>query len=155
MMYSEMDTEEARKKFWKVLRTALEEKGDPFYFTEKKGWAIVNRDNAYSYHEPCIAMDFLWRRGFLRINAYIENNIPLYDLFKSNKDIIESQLGFRCLWKENTPYTNGRKKFNGNNTRRIETDLYLDSYPTFKELAEQAIPIVEKFIKVFRGFIKC
>lgn len=148
-----MDTQEARRKFWDTLRTLLKEQGEPFYFAENKQWAVINRDEAFSYHKPCIAMDFLWRKGFLRINVYIENDIPLYNLFKSNKTVIERRLGFKCIWKENTPHTNEKRKFNGDNTRRIEVDLPICT--TFSELAKRAIPLTEKFIEVFRGYIDC
>ena len=49
--------------------------GKPFFFTENKQWAIINKRTS-NYHEPCVALDFLWRDEFLRINVYIENDIP-------------------------------------------------------------------------------
>lgn len=147
------NAEELRQKFWKTLNFTLEEKGNPFYFTEFRQWAVINRRCAYNFHEPCIALDYLCKYKYLRINVYIENNLRLYNLFKTYKDNIESQLGFKCIWQENTPDTNGeRRKFKGANTRRIE--IRLNFCPTLKELAEKAIPIIEKFIEVFRGYIK-
>lgn len=73
-----MYADEARAKFWKTLRETLKELGEPFFFTENKQWAIINK-KTINYHEPCVALDFLWRDEFLRINVYIENDIPLYN----------------------------------------------------------------------------
>lgn len=91
-----MYAEEARKKFWDALRVAAKEQGNPFFFTENKQWAVINRDTS-NYHESCVAVDFLWRDEILRINVYIENDIPLYVKLKARKDEIESALGFGCL----------------------------------------------------------
>lgn len=148
--------EEARIKFWNTLRETLKEKGEPFFFTENKQWAIINKRTS-NYHEPCLALDFLWRNEFLRINVYIENDISLYNKFKARKEEIESELGFECFWKENNFFTNGgKKKFNGENTRRIEIDIpFKNDSLDFKALAIKAIPIVERYIEVFRGYIDC
>ena len=67
-----MYAEEARMKFWNTLRETLKEMGEPFFFTENKQWAIINKQTS-NYYEPCVALDFLWRDEFLRINVYIEN----------------------------------------------------------------------------------
>ena len=83
-----MYAEEARKKFWNTLRESLKEKGEPFFFTENKQWAIINKPTS-NFHEPCVAVDFLWRDEFLRINVYIENDIPLYNKLKMRKEEIE------------------------------------------------------------------
>lgn len=151
-----MYAEEARKKFWDTLREVLNEQGNPFYFTEEKQWAIINKDSS-NYHYPCVALDFLWRNEILRINVYIENDIPLYNKLKEKKDEIEHALGFACLWKENNSLTNGgKKKFNGENTRRIEVDVPFDNcFLDFKALAVKAIPVVERYVKVFRRYIDC
>ena len=151
-----MYAEEARTKFWNILRETLKEMGKPFFFTENKQWAIINKRTS-NYHEPCVALDFLWRNKFLRINVYIENDIPLYNKLKTRKEEIESELGFKCLWKENNFFTNGgKKKFNGENTRRIEVDIPFDNEAlNFKDLAIKAIPIIERYVEVFRGFIDC
>lgn len=148
-----MYAEEARTKFWKTLRETLKEQGEPFFFTENKQWAIINKETS-NYHEPCVALDFLWREELLRINVYIENNIPLYNRLKTRKEEIERELGFKCWWKENNPYTHSDGK--GANTRRIEIDISFDNRSLdFKALAIKAISIVERYIEVFRGYIDC
>lgn len=148
-----MYAEEARAKFWKTLRETLKEAGEPFFFTENKQWAIINKKTD-NYHEPCVAVDFLWRYEFLRINVYIENDIPLYNKLKVRKDEIERELGFYCLWKENDLFTYSDGK--GANTRRIEVDIpFNNKMLDFKSLAIKAIPIVERYIEVFRGYIDC
>lgn len=151
-----MFAEEARKKFWDALKEEVNKKGEPFYFTENKQWAIINQ-KSYSYHNPCVAVDFLWRKEILRINVYIENDLVLYETLKKHKDEIESALGFKCIWKENDFYTNGGKvKFNGENTRRIEVDITFDSNAVdFKCLAQKAILIIQNYVEVFRGYIDC
>lgn len=151
-----MYADEARAKFWKTLRETLKELGEPFFFTENKQWAIINK-KTINYHEPCVALDFLWRDEFLRINVYIENDIPLYNKLKARKEEVESGLGFKCMWKENDFFTNGgKKKFNGENTRRIEVDIPVNNRSLdFKALAIKAIPIVERYIEVFCGYIDC
>ena len=147
-----MYAEEARTKFWNTLRETLKEMGEPFFFTENKQWAIINKETS-NYHEPCVAVDFLWRDEFLRINVYIENDIPLYNKLKARKEEIESALGFKCLWKENDFFTHGGK---GENTRRIEIDIPFDNQTLdFKVLVIKAIPIIERYVEVFRGYIDC
>lgn len=148
-----MYAEEARKKFWNTLRETLKERGEPFFFTENKQWAIINKETS-NYHEPCVAVDFLWRDEFLRINVYIENEKFLYEKLKARKEEIESALGFKCLWKENDFFTHigGR----GENTRRIEVDIPFDNQTLdFKVLVIKAIPIIERYVEVFRGYIDC
>lgn len=148
-----MYAEEARKKFWNTLRSSLNDKGNSFFFTEKKQWAIINKKSS-NYHEPCVAVDFLWRDETLRINVYIENDIPLYNKLKVRKEEIESELGFKCLWKENDTFTHSNGK--GANTRRIEFDIpFNNTRLDFKALALQAIPIIERYVEVFRGYVDC
>lgn len=151
-----MYAEQARRIFWNTLRETLKKKGEPFFFTENKQWAIINKQTS-NYHEPCVALDFLWRDEFLRINVYIENDIPLYNKLKARKEEIESELGFKVIWKENDFLSNGgKKKFNGENTQRIEVDIPFNNETLdFKVLAIKAIPITERYIEVFRGYIDC
>jgi hypothetical protein len=147
-----MYAEEARKKFWNTLRESLKEKGEPFFFTENKQWAIINKPTS-NYHEPCVAVDFLWRDEFLRINVYIENDIPLYNKLKTRKEEIEKGIGCKCLWTENDFFTNGGK---GENTRRIEVHIPFNNQTLdFKALAIKSIPIIERYVEVFRGYIDC
>lgn len=148
-----MYAEEARKKFWNTLRETLKEMGEPFFFTENKQWAIINKETS-NYHEPCVAVDFLWRDEFLRINVYIENEKFLYEKLKARKEEIESALGFKCLWKENDFFTHSGGR--GENTRRIEIDIPFDNQTLdFKVLVIKAIPIIERYVEVFRGYIDC
>ena len=148
-----MYAEQARAKFWETLRTTLKEQGDPFYFTEERQWAIINKDSS-NYHEPCVAVDFLWRDEILRINVYIENDIPLYNKLKARREEIECGLGYKCLWKENNSFTYPDSK--GANTRRIEVDIpFNNTMLDFKALTIKAIPIIERYIEVFRGYIDC
>lgn len=148
-----MYAEEARRKFWSTLRGAVKEQGDLFFFTEEKQWAIINKESS-NYHEPCVALDFLWRDEILRINVYIENNISLYEELKARREEIERGLGFNCLWKENDSSTHSNGK--GANTRRIEVDIpFNNKMLDFKALAKKAIPIIERYIEVFRGYIDC
>ncbi len=151
-----MDAEQARKNFWNTLRETLKQQDEPFFFTENKQWAIINK-KTYNYHEPCIALDFLWIKEILRINVYIENNLSLYEKLKARKEEIENKLGFECMWIENNFYTNGgKRKFNGTNTRRIEIDIPFDRQSVvFSELARKAIPIIKRYLEVFRGYIDC
>lgn len=151
-----MFANEARQKFWDALKEVVKEKGEPFYFTTNKQWAIINQ-KSYNYHNPCLAVDFLWRKEILRVNIYIENNLYLYEKLEKRKDEIESALGFKCIWKENDFYTNGGKsKFNGENTRRIEVDIPFDNDDIdFNNLAQKAVPVIQAYIEVFRGFIDC
>ena len=148
-----MYAEQARRKFWNTIRETLKKMGEPFFFTENKQWAIINKQTS-NYHEPCVALDFLWRDDFLRINVYIENDISLYSKLKARREEIEGALGFKCLWKENDSFTYSNGK--GANTRRIEVDIPFNSETLdFKALAIKAIPITERYIEVFRGYIDC
>ena len=148
-----MNAEEARRKFWNTLRETVKEQGNTFLFTEEKQWAIINKDSS-NYHEPCVALDFLWRDEILRINVYIENDVLLYNKLKARKNEIEKELGFECLWRENDSSTHSNGK--GANTRRIEIDIQFDKRMLdFKELSMKAIPIIERYIEVFRGYIDC
>lgn len=38
-----MDAEQARKNFWNTLRETLKQQDEPFFFTENKQWAIINK----------------------------------------------------------------------------------------------------------------
>ena len=43
-----MDAEQARKNFWNTLRETLKQQDEPFFFTENKQWAIINK-KTYNY----------------------------------------------------------------------------------------------------------
>ena len=94
------NAEEARKRFYDTLQKLLDKQGNPFYFSHERQWAIINKSTS-SFHEPCVAIDFLYRKEYLRLNVYIENDINLYTQFKQRKEEIEKDLGFKCIWDEN------------------------------------------------------
>ena len=143
------NAEFARKQFFDTLQRELDAQGNPFFFTRGRQWAIIGRTTA-SFHEPCVAIDFLYQKEFLRINVYIEDDIPLYLSFKRRREEIEEKLGFRCVWDE--------KCEKGNNTRRIAYagDMTFDQdYIDYRALAQKAIPIIKSFIETFHDVLDC
>ena len=142
------NAEEQRKIFWELYKKFLINNGEPFYISECKQWAIVNK-NSPSWSNPCLAMDFLCGKKFLRVNIYIRNDIELYDLLKRNKENLDK--GFypkKPEWIENNE---------GENTRRIEIKFLFKSHDTeeYKKIIEDSATYVLQFIKNYRPYIEC
>ena len=141
------NAEYTQQRFWHTMERKLEEKGYPFFFSSRTHYAVINRRSAYAT-KPCVAIDFLTRDQFVRINVYIHNDVSLYNYLKLKKEELESALGFKCLWNENCA--------RASHTRRIE---YLGNIRfnvnniDYDNLAEQTIAITEKFVKVFDKYL--
>ena len=71
-----MYAEQARRKFWNTLRESLKKVGEPFFFTENKQWAIINKQTS-NYHEPCVALDFLWRDDLVSVFEESEQEVSI------------------------------------------------------------------------------
>ena len=140
------NAEYAQQSFWETMDRKLEEKGYPFFFSSRTHYAVINRRSAYA-SKPCVAIDFLVQKQIVRINVYIQNDISLYNYLKIQKEDLETELGFKCLWNENCTKAH---------TRRIE---YLGNIQfnrnniNYDDLAEQTISVTEKFVKVFEKYL--
>lgn len=140
------NAEYAQQKFWNTMERKLNELGNPFFFSSRSHYAVINRKSAYA-SKSCVAIDFLVQKQIVRINVYIQNDVSLYNYIKLQKEGIENALGFKCFWNENCTKTHTRRieypgniKFNSNNIN-------------FDSLAEQTIDITEKFVRVFEKYL--
>lgn len=141
------NAEYERKVFWNMYHEILINNGEPFRISQKKQWAIVNK-NSPAYNNPAIAMDFLVQKKVLRINVFLLNDQELFFKLERMKGKIEDSLGFKPEWVP------GEK---GENTYRIKTELPFLPYnkDDYYRVIEESLPIVIKFIKTFSPYIKC
>ena len=141
------NAEYERKVFWDMYNEILNNHGNPFFISAKKHWAIVNKDSA-AWNEPVIAMDFLVQKRVLRINAFLLDDLNLFNHLLEIRKEIENSLGFTPEW------VHGEK---GKNTYRIKTELSFipNSRDDYHRIIEKSLPIVAKYINVFKPYIKC
>lgn len=134
-----------RVLFWNVFHDELKKRGNPFYFSERNQYAIVNKPKPV-FSKPCVAMDFLSVQHRLRINFFILDNIYLFNILERKKEEINHQLGCYVDWTE------GVKR---NNTRRIQTYINFSENNKFEyiKVINEAIPIIERFVKTFEPYV--
>ena len=133
------NAEYQQKTFWKMFEEELDKVNNPFRIKCKKYFATIDKSSAVSNY--CLSMDFLIKKGYLRVGIYMLDDIPAFNHMYSYKDEIEAILEFKPLWT-----TSGEKK---DSVRRIEvhipfiendTDSYLDTI-------KKAIYYVKQFKK--------
>lgn len=112
-----------QQKFWDLFEKELDAQGQPFTIKHRKHYATINKRTADSGF--CLGLDFLYKRGLVRVGIYMLDNVPAFEALFANKAEIEDKLGFEPNWT-----TSGDKN---PNLRRIEVLISLsvdneDSY---------------------------
>ncbi len=140
---------EEQRVFWEMFEEALMQNGEPFKILhDKKGeptfWAVVNKRRIL--FDLGLSLDFTVRNKNLKIQVYIRNNIPLYNYLYSKKGEIEENLGFKPVWNDRCQKPD---------TRRIEYNIQFipGNREDYERVIEEALPITEKFRKVFGKYI--
>ena len=72
------NSEYMQQKFWTTMERKLTELDNPFFFSSRSHYAVINRKSAYA-SKPCVAIDFLVQIQIVRINVYIQNDVSLYN----------------------------------------------------------------------------
>ena len=133
------NAEYQQKTFWRMFEEELEKVNNPFRINHRKYFATIDKSSAVSNY--CLSMDFLIKKGYLRVGIYMLDDISAFNHMYSYKDEIEAILEFKPMWT-----TSGEKK---DSVRRIEvhipfiendTDSYLDTI-------KKAIYYVKQFKK--------
>ncbi len=130
------------KDFWKIFEEVLEENGMPFQIVHEmsgksKSWANVNKKHIFNKNAVDISLRSREKR--LRLGLYVvDKNCELGRVLFANKANIDKKLPFEHNWE------NGSRNVN---TLRITTYLSF-SHLTYREVIEQALPILVEYISI-------
>lgn len=136
-----------QKIFWRMFEKRLNELGNPFHICcemggETKYFASVNKNNARV--SLGLTIDFLFKEEHVKINIYIENNIPLFERLYSQKEEIEKELQFTPKW-----ILSGTKN---PNTRRIISTfpIKIGNPYDYGIVIDKVIPYIVRYQEVFK-----
>lgn len=139
--------EKERKVFWSMFEEVLINNGNPFSISTRAHYGTINKNSPNS--NLCLGIDFLLKKGFFRTGIYIQDDVatPYFNRLLSQKEEIESLLGFKPIWT-----TRGVKN---PNTRRIETQLPFipNDREDYARLLDDVLPIIVKYIEVFSKYL--
>ena len=90
------NAEMQQQKFWNLFEHELALQGNPFIIKHRKHYATINKRSADSAF--CLGMDFLYKKGLIRVGIYMLDNVPAFEALYSHKDTIELELGFVPNW---------------------------------------------------------
>ena len=90
------DSQNSRLEFWNRFNDVLEKRGKPF--NKRKAttdhWYSVAAGSSQCH----ISIDLVNREHKIRISMWIPDNKQLYDIFYSNKEAIEKEIGHSISW---------------------------------------------------------
>lgn len=138
------DSQSNRLEFWNRFNDMLEKMGKPF--NKRKATTDHWYSVAVGSSQCHISIDLVNREHKIRISMWIPNNKELYDIFYSNKDVIEEKLGYSILWdkledkKAACAYT-------------FIDGLNFNDKDNYDSLMVTAIQKVEQFRNAFKSFI--
>lgn len=132
--------------FFGSLQMALDRSGNPFSISINGTAAAVNKKGSKAW----LALDFLVKKEFLRIAIYIPDDTKTryYDRLLAHRDEIEERLGYALTWLDK-----GEKS---DKTRWIKTEKHTFipyNYFDYKRLANDALPIIKKYVEVFSLYL--
>lgn len=94
---SEMnDSQKNRMEFWNKFNEVIEQNGKPF--NKRKATTDHWYSVAVGSSQCHISIDLVNREHKIRISMWIPDNKDLFDIFLSNKDSIEKQIGHGLCW---------------------------------------------------------
>ena len=137
-----------RKVFWELMEKKLNQLGNPFTIKpsiangQYRHWAHI-----YNTADVSMSTDFLVGKGILRIELYINNNLGLYQALKEHKANIEKWIGTSLI------FTDGEKNPQVKWVKR-EWSLIPYDYNDYNRVLNEALPIMEKFVGILKGFVK-
>lgn len=138
-----VDSKTEQKKFWKVFDEKLIENGEPFSLLhedlsgEPLYWGGINKDPKYfsKCYNYCLSVDFLTKERKLRINMFVRNDLPFFNLLEKNRHDIEAMVRVSLKWVSGTKNPN---------TRRIlyEHDIEIGNTENYAETIDDILPVV-------------
>ncbi|MBQ4478706.1 MAG: DUF4268 domain-containing protein [Bacteroidales bacterium] len=90
------DSQNSRLEFWNRFNDVLEKRGKPF--NKRKATTDHWYSVAVGSSQCHISIDLVNREHKIRISMWIPDNKQLYDIFYSNKEAIEKEIGHSISW---------------------------------------------------------
>lgn len=139
-----------QKIFWNIFEDRLKEKGNPFCICYEHIGTVRNFGCVNKYKARValgLVIEFLYREEAVKINIYIENNVPLFNFLYIKKERIEEELGFKPQW-----IFSGKRN---PNTRRVITTfpIKIGEEEDYCRVIDKLLPYVMKYKKVFEKYI--
>lgn len=147
MRRTNMTAEIERDFFWKVFDDYVQEQGDEFMITHKKGivnQAAGNINNLSPMARETICCEYKFREQTILVQVYINKNEELFDYLYSQKMQIEDDLGYKLEWIKGGKISSS--------VRRIQKQFPINK--PIKEMVVEIYPYILDFIRVFGKFLK-
>ncbi len=130
--------------FWEQFNQIVIERGKPF--NVRKATTDHWYDVALGTSEAHIAIDLVNRDGIVVVELYINDSKNLFDALYSNKEDIETQLGYSLIWD----------RLDGKKASRIKyylPGLDFDDHSNYNELMNRIIDTAVKMRDVFKKYL--
>lgn len=141
-----MNKQTERDKFWECFDKYLKQNGNPFYVTHTKGGknqAAGNINKPSPMAMQTICCEYKHQERVVLVQVYINHKIDLFEALYSQKDIIETQLGYSVEW-----VTRGKQS---ESVRRIQKVFPINK--TREKMVEDVFPYILDFIRVFGAYV--
>ena len=141
-----MSAQLERNYFWKIFDKYVNQQGDEFFVTHKKGGinqAAGNINNLSPMAMETICCEYKYREQIILIQVYINKNEALFKYLYSKKEQLENELGYKVEW------VNGGER--SSSVRRIQKTFPINK--TIEEMVVEVYPYILDFIRVFEKFL--
>ena len=138
------DSQNSRLEFWSKFNEVLERRRKPF--NKRKATTDHGYSIAVGSSQCHISIDLVNREHKIRVSMWIPDNKKLFDVFYSNKDAIEKEIGHSISWD----------KLDDKKAAYAYTfidGLDFDNQENYDELMDSAINEVLLFRKAFKPYI--
>ncbi len=141
------NAELTRKNFWEAFERILIENGEPFKIVYRSSkieyWASVNKYVVSNYNSVDIGL--VLKENKLRLGLWLHDKTSdIAKKLQNHKKEIEEMLSFKPIWSDG---------LSNKNALRIMTYIPLDfEYRTYREVIENALPIIIEFIAVAKKY---
>ena len=141
-----MSAQMERDYFWGVFDKYVEKQGNKFFVTHTKNGlnqAAGNINNLSPMAMETICCEYKYLEQTILVQLYINKNELLFNSLYSQKQKIESELGYNVEW-----ITSGKIS---SSVRRIQKSFFINK-PIEKMVAE-VYPYILDFIRVFGKYL--
>ena len=141
-----MSAELERNYFWKIFDKYVNQQGDEFFVTHKKGGinqAAGNINNLSPMAMETICCEYKYREQIILIQVYINKNEALFKYLYSKKEQLENELGYKVEW------VNGGER--SSSVKRIQKTFPINR--SIEEMVVEIYPYILDFIRVFEKFL--
>lgn len=143
-----MNAQAERDEFWKCFDNYLEQMNKPFFVTHThfksgKNQAAGNINNRSPMAMQTICCEYKYQEQVVLVQVYINNKVELYNALYVNKNLFETQLGYKVEWVNSGKLSKS--------VRRIQKVFPINKSP--EKMVEEVFPYILDFIRVFGKYV--